>query len=114
MENLSLYQTDISDCEPLKNLTKIRELCLDGTQVSNLASLKELTNLQILKLRNTQVSDLEPLKELKNIKSLYIGDFSDLSKYQNINITEEQIDNLKKTLPNLEIIQEPTFKFYKS
>lgn len=135
LQDLSLYGTDISDCEPIKRLTKLRELCLEWTQVSDLKPLKELTKLQILKLRYTLVSDLEPLKELKSLNSLYISDYSDIrkfppnlinslnnsliktnptkfrniNKFQNININDEQIEELKKALPGVDIIRESPF-----
>ena len=129
LQDLSLYNTDISDCEPIKRLTKLRELCLDWTQVSDLKPLKELANLQILAFRYTLISDLEPIKKLKSLNSLYISDYSDMrkfppnfinslnnsliktnpTKFQNININDEQIEELKKALPGVDIIRESPF-----
>ena len=54
-----------------------------------------MTNLEILDLQVTLISDLEPLKKLTNLKTLYIKDCP--------NIIDEQVEDLQKALPNLQI-----------
>ncbi len=57
--------------------------------------LKGLPEITILVLSRTPVNDLEPLKGLTKLRTLHIGDCP--------NITEKQVDDLCKVLPNLMI-----------
>ena len=57
----------MSDVAPLKGLTNLTGLNLNGTKVSDVTPLKELKNLSRLNLSNTKVSDVTPLKELTNL-----------------------------------------------
>ena len=66
-----------------------------NTDVSNIEPLKKLTNLQELIIDGSEVSDLRALMGLKNLKRLHIGDCK--------NITDQQVEELQKALPNLKI-----------
>jgi Leucine-rich repeat (LRR) protein len=94
LELLYLDDTQVSDLSPLAELKNIGTLDLSGTKVSNLSPLAELENLNVLFLMNTQLSDLSPLAKLKNLETL-MG-FGRL-------VSEEQVEELKKALPNCEI-----------
>ncbi len=83
------------DLSPLKNLSNLQNLSLGYTQVSNLEPLRSLTNLQELNLYITQVSNLETIKGLKNLTYIGIDNCH--------NITDKQVEELKKALPNLMI-----------
>ena len=84
--------------KPVKKLTKLKRLALDDTPVIDLKPIKNLTNLEILSLTRTQVSDIEPIKELKNLNFLGLRECK--------NITDEQVEGLKKVLPGLTIDRE--------
>ncbi len=70
LESLVLWETQVSDLEPLAQLTALESLVLWETQVSDLEPLAQLTALESLDLWGTQVSDLEPLAQLTALKSL--------------------------------------------
>src|SRR2546423_14082610 len=80
---LSMWGTPahiISDdtLKPVKALTKLRVLDLNGTAVTakGLAELKDLTNLQSLNLhRATKITDaaLKEIKQFKNLQDLNLG-----------------------------------------
>lgn len=95
LEELDLSENQVSDIEPLKNLKKLEILHLGETPVLNLDALKDLNKLRILSIWSTQVYDLEPLKNLTKLQRL------DASNC--VNITTEQIEDLKKALPELRI-----------
>ena len=95
LDALFLSGTPVNTLEPLKDLKKLRILSFQNTKIDTLESLKDLTGLQTLKIQNTPINSLEPLKGLGNLKSLYIEDCK--------NITDKQVDVLKKALPQLKI-----------
>jgi internalin A len=94
---LYLSTTQVSDLEPIRGLTRLQTLYLSNTQVSDLKPLKELINLQSLRLENTPIYNLEPLRELKYLRYLHISKCS--------NISDEQVKELQKALPKLEIVR---------
>jgi Leucine-rich repeat (LRR) protein len=70
---LNLSLSKLSDLTPLKGLTSLQELYLDGTHVTDLTALQGLTSLQRLWLNQTQVSDLTPLHGLTDLIVLYLN-----------------------------------------
>jgi hypothetical protein len=94
---LDLSDTSLTELDYLKEkgLTNLKALDLDSTQVSDLEPIKDLKNLQELSLISTQVSDLEPIKNLTNLITLWLINCE--------NITDEQVKDLKKALPELEV-----------
>ena len=117
LQQLHLLSTQIADLEPLYELKNVQELMLTGTSVSDIGALSGLTNLQKLYLTRTSVSDLSALSGLTNLQELDLGntsvsDLSALSGLTNLqrlflqnckNITDKQIEDLKKALPSLKI-----------
>ena len=98
--NLEILNLDGSSCKninPVSNLVNLRYLNLNNTQVTNLNSLKGAINLDTLCIINTSVSNLEPLMELKYLQRLFITKCD--------NITDKQVEDLQKALPNLIIIR---------
>ncbi|MBN2590403.1 MAG: hypothetical protein JXA96_11120, partial [Sedimentisphaerales bacterium] len=83
------------DLKPIENLTNLKKINFTSSNINNIEPLAKLSKLENLSLMLTQVCDLEPLKKLKNLKELNISRCP--------NITDEQIDDLQKALPNLEI-----------
>ena len=84
-----------SDLNLVRELTNIKTLELLNTSVTDLSPVKDLINLEELVIRVSPVSDIEPIKVLKNLKLLLLEDC--------INITDEQIEELKRALPDLKI-----------
>ena len=94
LQAIDLNGTKVSDVEPLCNLSDLRRLYLSGTQVSDIGVLAKFTNLQSLDLRNTKVSDISPLSGLRALRSL---------KLSGTPVGDEQVADLEKALPKLEI-----------
>ena len=98
---LKLGNTQISDAAmvPIAKLKNLQKLHLEQTNVTDagLKQLKGLTNLEYLNLYGTAVTDagLDDLAALKNLKTIYLWQTK---------VTEQGIANLKKAMPNLEII----------
>ncbi|MGA2092590.1 MAG: P-loop NTPase fold protein [Sedimentisphaerales bacterium] len=117
LTELQLGQNQIVDIRPLKNLTNLTALSLWGNRISDIRSLKGLKNLRELYLWGNQIGDISVIKYLGNIEYLGLGEnpFNDLSplyglaklKKLNIrystNISDKQISELQKALPNLKI-----------
>lgn len=117
LQILDLSNTNISNLEPIKNLKNLLRLYFKNTKVTDLEPLRGLTNLQELQFINTKVSNLEPIKDLKNLRKLAtsmtdvndleplkeLTNLEDLYMYKSNNIKKEQIENLQKALPELEI-----------
>jgi len=86
---------NLENLEPLRNLTSLQVLILDNTRVSDLLSIKGLTSLQRLWLSKTKVADLSPLTGLTKLQQLWLVGCKKLS--------DEQIEQLEKALPECEI-----------
>jgi internalin A len=69
----SLNITRVSSLEPLRGLTSLKELNCFGTKVSDLEPLRGLASLQNLNCSGTKVSHLEPLRGLTSLKELNCG-----------------------------------------
>jgi Leucine-rich repeat (LRR) protein len=117
LQNLFLDGTKVSDLEPLKELKNLETLIASNTLITDLEPLKDLVNLQKLFVHQTRVSDLEPIKGLVNLQDLYISGtevtnlepLKGLANLQKLlidgcnNISDEQVEDLQKALPNLKI-----------
>jgi mono/diheme cytochrome c family protein/uncharacterized membrane protein len=98
---LKLGDTEITDATlaqvaKLKNLQKLH---VEQTRITDagLKNLKGLTNLEYLNLYGTGVTDagLAELAALKHLKTVYLWQTK---------VTEEGLANLKKTMPDLDVI----------
>ena len=109
----------VSDITALAGLTNLAELSLDTAEVSDIAPLSELVNLQKLDLAITQVSDVRSLARLKKLEQLDLSstrvtDISPLVGLQKLRVldlydtpvSDDQIDSLRKALPNCVIKRE--------
>jgi hypothetical protein len=117
---LSIQYTRVSDIKPLTNLPNLTYLMINRSPVTNLELLKEIKNLQTLCLWQMQITDLEFVKGLTNLEIFEINDLpvSNLEPVKSLknlqylrllycrNITIEQVEDLQKALPNLEIARE--------
>ena len=91
---LKLMENEISDISPLAGLTNLIWLDLGNNEISDINPLAELTNLVGLGLDYNQISDISPLAGLTNLEYLYLW---------NNPLTQAQIDNLQRALPDCEI-----------
>jgi Leucine-rich repeat (LRR) protein len=95
LQELYLSGLLIKDITPLSGIINLKHLVLYQIPISNYESLKDMKNLEFLQLNDISISDLDPIKKLTNLKIIYIYDCPD--------ITNEQIEDLQKALPNLVI-----------
>jgi Leucine-rich repeat (LRR) protein len=95
LQTLEIINTPVKNCDSLSSLKNLRKLVVAYNQFSDLEPIKELQNLQKLYITKTNVSNLEPLKGLTNLHVLRADDCK--------NITDEQVEDLQKALPELEI-----------
>jgi Leucine-rich repeat (LRR) protein len=70
LQKLNCSDKEISDLEPLRQLTNLQELSCSNNKISDLESLRPLNNLQELSCSNNKISDLEPLRNLTNLEEL--------------------------------------------
>ena len=95
LKKLYLAGTTISDISPLAGLTNMTKLYLHNNQINDISSLTGLINMIFLTLSNNQISDILPLVGLKKLKVLDIKNCEE--------ITDKQVDDLHKALPDLRI-----------
>ena len=92
---LTVTHMKITDLKPLAGLTKLEKLLLFGNQITDLKPLAGLTELERLDLDGNQITDLTPLGGLTKLRKLDI--------FNNPNLTQAEIDKLKKALPRCQI-----------
>ena len=108
--------SSIKDISPLENLTNLTVLYLGFNNISDISPLESLTNLTKLFLQENSISDISPIANLMNLTDLYldsnnISDIEPLKSLTNLErvdltgnpISQEQIDTLRRALPNCEI-----------
>ncbi len=86
INELRLYNNQISDITPLQSLTNLTVLNIYSNQISNLSPLQCLTNLTVLYLEDNQISNLAPLQSLTNLihLNLYKNQISDITPLQSL------------------------------
>jgi Leucine-rich repeat (LRR) protein len=70
---LNLSKSQITNGEPLAELTNLRELNLGGNSIADLSFLADLTELRRLYLWDNQITDITPLKGLINLRKLTLS-----------------------------------------
>ncbi len=106
LQEVLLHGELIFDIKPLAKLTRLKSLKLVSVRTTDLTPIKNLVNLEELDIFGSPISNLEPIKGLKNLKNLYLRYDSNLFSPANsrVKFTEEQLNDLRKSLPDLEII----------
>ncbi len=102
--------------EDLAALTELRKLVIYDAGLKNIDFVSEMKKLEILDIQENHVTDISPIKNLTHLKELNIAyndisDFSVLYEMKNLgylfvkgeNITDEQLEELRKNLPECEI-----------
>jgi Leucine-rich repeat (LRR) protein len=85
------------DIKPLENMIYLKKLNFTYSDIKNIEPLSHLENLENLNLSGTKVSDIKLLMKLKNLRELNITDCKSIS--------EKQVKDLQKALPDLKIIR---------
>ena len=91
---LDIISLHVSDLTPLAELESLQWLALRGAPVSDLTPLAGLKNLRWLRLEGGQVRDVTPLAKLTGLQEFYLEDTP---------VSEEQLEELRKALPNCRI-----------
>ena len=99
LENLTLTENNLTGLSFITALTKLESLYASDNFIGDISPLASLTELKNLYLDNNPVKDFTPLYGLKNLKTLSI---------KGIEITEEQLDELKEHLPQCNIFSDET------
>jgi hypothetical protein len=99
------------------DLAGMKELSLMGRHISDVSYLVNMTNLETLDISFTYVGDLKPLLNCRDLRQLdisdvYTKDLSDLKQLTklerprmwNLWLDRDQVDDLKRALPNLSIV----------
>lgn len=106
LKEIELNNHKISDITPLKDLKNLEKLSLNSNNIKDIASLKNLIKLQELHLSRNKIeniSDLERLKELK-VLALNGNKIIDLKGIENLNGLQKLFlsENAIKDISNLE------------
>ena len=81
----------------IRCLGKLGVIDLDKIFAIDLYPIQNLTALKTLRLSGAQINDITPLKNLNNLEELYIEYCP--------NITDKQVEDLQKALPDCKIIR---------
>lgn len=73
----------------------LKRLDLSSNEIKDITALQHLTELEYLNLSDNYISNIGPLYNLQNLRELYLG---------GNNLTEEQVFDLEKALPNCQIV----------
>jgi internalin A len=117
LNTLWISRNKITNIFPLEDLVTLNSLLLGGNQIMDINPLKNLVCLTELHLNDNQIIDVNPLKDLKTLTKLYLGNnqITNITplkgllnlKYLNLQgnpLSTEQIDEIKKALPDTQII----------
>lgn len=91
---LNVYDDSISDLSSIAKLNGLKLLALHSSGITDASALSELENLEHLDLSMTKISDTSVFTNLKKLKELYLV---------GTDISSEDCESLKETLPNVEI-----------
>lgn len=96
LEVFIVAMTAVTDISPLENCPKLEYLEIQTNEITDLSPLKGLTELAHLNICELpELTDVSPLYGLSKLERLWIGNSTP--------IPEEQLDQLKKALPNCNI-----------
>lgn len=95
LEVLSLENTRVVDINPLEKMENLRELNIANTSIKNIKVLSTCTSLEELNISNTNIRTLSPVASHSSLR--YI-------KAIGTKIKTKEIDSLRKTRPELNII----------
>jgi hypothetical protein len=94
VKELSLLGKNVSDITYISNMTNLESLDISFTYIENVENLLNLKNLKKLNISSTHIKDIRPLKNIPRL---------DLLSMWNLWLDREQVNELKRNLPNLKI-----------
>lgn len=105
----------VEDISYIKDLTKLKYICLDNNKVSDISPVKNLKNLETLDICYNPIQEnIDFIENLSNLKELWIvgtnrKELPDLSKFpklESLYVTDNQIKDINsvKELPELTTI----------
>ena len=97
VDSLSLADNTLRDISKLGSLGGLVTLNLSGNEIMDLSPLSSLKGLRNLYLDDNPIRDFSPLYSLENLKSLSI---------KGIDLTQTQLSDLSKALPNCAVHSE--------
>ena len=93
---LTLKDNNITSLFPLYKMQNLQQLILDGNkELSDLNPIADLTNLTLLKVQKCKISNIDSLKNLTNLTELWLNSnhISDISSLKGLtNLTELHLD----------------------
>ena len=101
LESLSLSDNELTDISPLAGLRSLSFLQLSDNSITSLAPLRGLTKLKTLYIDGNPITDFSPLYSLSALKTLSM---------KRIDISESQLEELQKALPNCSIYSDTAIK----
>ena len=100
LTSMQLHYNQLTEVKGLEKLTKLKSLFLNSNKLTEVTGLEKLTKLEVLGLSDNQLTEVKGLEKLTQLTGLNLKNNPDL--------TEAQIDELQKALPNCRIISNPT------
>ncbi|MBU3220644.1 leucine-rich repeat domain-containing protein [Clostridium algidicarnis] len=85
-ERIILPYNEISDLNPISNLTKVNKIILNCNEISNITPLENLINVTYIHLGDNELTTLEPLSKMTKLTSLNVElnhEISDISTIKN-------------------------------
>lgn len=119
LEVLWMNGSKVNNLAALEGLRSLRELSVAGTRIAELRYLMDLHELEKIDVSRNEISSLVDLGRLRKLRSLDVSytKVRDLSPLQHVSslrhvcvtgcgVSESAISQLKKALPNVEIVDE--------
>ncbi|MCX8093405.1 MAG: leucine-rich repeat domain-containing protein [Candidatus Goldbacteria bacterium] len=108
LQELEMYDNQISDINPLSGLTKLRYLNLSNNKINDISALSGLTDLYSLNLANNQIVDISVLSSLTNLVYLTLSNniisdialLSGLLKLQGLYLNNNRIKDISPLVMN--------------
>lgn len=90
LEILWLNDNNITNLQPISELTSLSELHLGNNNISDISFLAKLKNLTLLSIKNNCINDISALEGLTSLKTLSFSDnnISDISVLKNLTSLE--------------------------
>lgn len=115
LEELRLWQGQITDASSLKHLKKLKTLSLIFNQIEDISFIDTLNNLEAFNIASNQVENVNLTTHLKKLNKLclsrnYIKDISFLNQILNVEellLSHNQIENIEilKNLTQLKVLE---------
>ena len=97
LQELRFDDTLVEDIAPLAKLSLLKVLWFADTPVRNLSALRHLSKLESLDISSTKVHNVLPLLKLTKLFEV---------QADNTELSPEDIEHLRKTLPNCSVYLE--------